>query len=55
MDDKKLFRTFTFPITEHAADVLALMHPAMQDVYGGGKPAGSLDETNDQINLILDQ
>ncbi|MEQ6022705.1 ABC transporter substrate-binding protein [Streptomyces sp. NPDC048405] len=55
VDDKKHFRTFTFPITEHAADVLALMHPAMQDVYGGGKPAGSLDETNDQINLILDQ
>ncbi len=55
VDDKKHFRTFTFPITEHAADVLALMHPAMQDVYGGGKPADSLDETNDQINLILDQ
>jgi multiple sugar transport system substrate-binding protein len=55
VDDKKHFRTFTFPITEYAADVLALMHPAMQDVYGGGKPADSLDETNDQINLILDQ
>ncbi|MET9352017.1 sugar ABC transporter substrate-binding protein [Streptomyces sp. NPDC006617] len=49
------FRTFTFPITENAADVFALMHPAMQDIYGGGKPVGSLDEANDQINLILDQ
>lgn len=31
------------------------MRPAMQDVYGGGEPVSSLDETNDQINLILDQ
>jgi multiple sugar transport system substrate-binding protein len=53
--DKKDFRTFTFPITDNAADVFALMHPAMQGIYGGDKSVGSLDQTNDQINLILSQ
>jgi multiple sugar transport system substrate-binding protein len=31
------------------------MKPAMQDVFGNGAPVSGLDETNDQINLILDQ
>ncbi|MDH6622382.1 multiple sugar transport system substrate-binding protein [Streptomyces sp. LBL] len=53
--DKKDFATFSFPITTYAADVYALMHPAMQDIYGNGKSVSSLDQTNDQINLILDQ
>lgn len=53
--DKKDFRTFTFPITNYAADVFALMHPAMQGIYGSGRSVGSLDQTNDQINLILSQ
>jgi multiple sugar transport system substrate-binding protein len=53
--DKKDFTTFTFPITNFAADVYALMHPAMQDIYGNGKSTTSLDQTNDQINLILSQ
>ncbi|MFE9628259.1 ABC transporter substrate-binding protein [Streptomyces sp. NPDC006527] len=53
--DKKDFTTFSYPITDHAADVYALMHPAMQDIYGNGTPVSSLDETNSQIDLILDQ
>ncbi|GAB2871893.1 sugar ABC transporter substrate-binding protein [Streptomyces deserti] len=53
--DKKDFTTFTYPITNYAADVTALMNPAMQDIYGNGKPVSGLDQTNDQINLILDQ
>ncbi|TLS45246.1 sugar ABC transporter substrate-binding protein [Streptomyces montanus] len=53
--DKKNFRTFSFPITNYAADVKALMQPEMQAIYGNGKSASSLDETNDQINLILGQ
>ncbi|MFE1073486.1 extracellular solute-binding protein [Streptomyces sp. NPDC058783] len=44
VDDKKRFRTFTFPITEYTAHAPALIHPAMQDVCGGGKPADSHDE-----------
>ncbi|WP_030675183.1 ABC transporter substrate-binding protein [Streptomyces cellulosae] len=53
--DKKDFTTFSFPITNYSADVYALMHPAMQDIFGNGKSVSSLDETTDQINLILDQ
>ncbi|WP_405865185.1 MULTISPECIES: extracellular solute-binding protein [unclassified Streptomyces] len=53
--DKKDFTTFSYPITNYAADVYALMHPQMQDIYGNGKSVRSLDQTNSQINLILDQ
>jgi multiple sugar transport system substrate-binding protein len=53
--DKKDFRTFSYPITNYAADVTALMQPAMEDIYGNGKPVTELDRTNSQINLILDQ
>jgi multiple sugar transport system substrate-binding protein len=53
--DKKDFTTFSYPITDYAADVFALMHPAMQDIYGNGTSVSGLDKTNDQINLILDQ
>jgi multiple sugar transport system substrate-binding protein len=53
--DKKDFTTFSYPITNYAADVYALMHPAMQDVFGNGRSVTSLDRTNDQINLILSQ
>ncbi|QFR01931.1 sugar ABC transporter substrate-binding protein [Streptomyces phaeolivaceus] len=53
--DKRDFRTFSYPITNYAADVTALMQPAMEDIYGNGAPVSGLDETNDQINLILDQ
>ncbi|WP_327726445.1 sugar ABC transporter substrate-binding protein [Streptomyces sp. NBC_00487] len=53
--DKENFRTFSYPITNYAADVTALMQPAMEDIYGNGAPVSGLDDTNDQINLILDQ
>jgi multiple sugar transport system substrate-binding protein len=53
--DKKHFRTFSYPITNYAADVTALMQPAMEAVYGNGRPVSSLDQTNDQMNLILSQ
>ncbi|WP_406011243.1 sugar ABC transporter substrate-binding protein [Streptomyces sp. NBC_00637] len=53
--DKKDFATFSYPITGNAADVYALMHPAMQDIFANGEPVSGLDRTNSQINLILDQ
>ncbi|MGW0336227.1 extracellular solute-binding protein [Streptomyces sp. NPDC003011] len=53
--DKRAFRTFSYPITTYAADVTALMQPAMEDIYGNGKPVSSLDETNSQINRVLGQ
>jgi multiple sugar transport system substrate-binding protein len=51
--DRQHFTTFSYPITDYAADVLALMQPAMEDVYGNGAPVSGLDETNDQINFLL--
>ena len=53
--DKKHSATFSFPITDYAADVYALIRPAMQDVYANDAPVTGLTRTNDQINLILGQ
>jgi len=53
--DKKDFTTFSYPITDYAADVFALMHPAMQDVFANDAPVSGLSRTNSQINLVLDQ
>ncbi|MER7789294.1 sugar ABC transporter substrate-binding protein [Streptomyces sp. NPDC097640] len=53
--DKKDSTTFSFPITDYAADVYALIRPAMQDVYANDAPVSGLDKTNDQINFILGQ
>ncbi|EGX56336.1 extracellular solute-binding protein [Streptomyces zinciresistens K42] len=53
--DRKRSATFSFPITDYAADVFALMRPAMQDVYANDAPVSGLSKTNDQINLVLGQ
>ncbi|MFI6277001.1 ABC transporter substrate-binding protein [Streptomyces sp. NPDC050988] len=55
VDEKKTFTTFSYPITDYAADVLALMKPAMQDIFGNDAPVSGLDETNSQINSLLSQ
>lgn len=47
--------TFSFPITNYAAGVYALMRPAMQDIYASDVPVGGLDRTNSQINPLLSQ
>ncbi|MFC4494219.1 hypothetical protein ACFPA8_08740 [Streptomyces ovatisporus] len=47
--------TFPFPVTDHAADIGAIMIPVMQDIYGGGAPVSSLDEVNKQINFLFEQ
>ncbi|MFC8818846.1 hypothetical protein ACFWJV_24975 [Streptomyces rochei] len=46
---------FSFPVTNFAADVPALMRPAMRDVYRGAAPVSSLDEADDQINFRFSQ
>ncbi|MDT7842223.1 ABC transporter substrate-binding protein [Streptomyces justiciae] len=53
--DKQHARTFSFPVTDYAADVYALMRPAMQDVFANDAPVSGLTKTNDQINFILGQ
>lgn len=47
--------TFSFPITEYAADITAIMKPTMEDIYGNGAPLSSLDEANGQVNFLLGQ
>lgn len=46
---------FSFPVTDHAADINAMMIPAMQEIYAGDSPASSLSETNRQINFLFQQ
>lgn len=53
--DDRHSATFSFPVTDYAADVYALIRPAMQDVFANGAPVSGLDKTNDQINFILGQ
>ncbi|MER5177212.1 sugar ABC transporter substrate-binding protein [Streptomyces sp. NPDC002896] len=53
--DKKDATTFSYPITNYAADVVALMKPAMQDVFANDAPVSGLDKTNSQINFLLNQ
>ncbi|QNE35251.1 ABC transporter substrate-binding protein [Leifsonia shinshuensis] len=47
--------TFSFPITNYAADVAALMVPAMQNVYANGAPVSTLTTTNKQIDQLFQQ
>ena len=45
--------TFLFPITDHAADVNAIMTPAMDAVISGKAPASSLTAANEQVNALF--
>nr|WP_235978463.1 sugar ABC transporter substrate-binding protein [Streptomyces lycii] len=45
--------TFSFPVTDHAADIEAIMKPVLQDIYAGTAPVGRLTETNRQINYLF--
>jgi multiple sugar transport system substrate-binding protein len=45
--------TFLFPITDHAADVNAIMQPVMDEVLSGKAPASSLTKANDQVNDLF--
>ncbi|WP_296141157.1 sugar ABC transporter substrate-binding protein [uncultured Tessaracoccus sp.] len=46
--------TKLLPVTRHAADITALMEPALEAVYTGRDPAASLTDLNDQLNTLLD-
>ncbi len=45
--------TFLFPITDHAADINAIMQPAMDQVMSGKAPASSLTQANEQVNALF--
>ena len=45
--------TFLFPITDNAADINAIMQPAMDAVIGGKADASSLTAANEQVNALF--
>lgn len=47
--------TFLFPITDHAADITAIMTPAMDAVLAGKTDVSSLTEANDQVNALFNK
>ena len=46
--------TFLFPITDFAADITAIMQPAMDEVVGLKAPVSSLTEANNQVNALFE-
>ena len=53
-DQVKNGTTFLFPVTNNAADVVALMNPRMDAVYIGSAPVSSLTTLNDQLNKLFE-
>lgn len=45
--------TFLFPITDHAAQIEAIMKPAMDAVLNGSAPVTSLTQANEQVNALF--
>jgi multiple sugar transport system substrate-binding protein len=45
--------TFLFPITDHAADITAIMTPAMDAILSGKAPVTSLTKANEQVNALF--
>ncbi|WP_243707897.1 sugar ABC transporter substrate-binding protein, partial [Micromonospora sp. KC606] len=45
--------TFLFPITDHAAQIEAIMKPAMDAVMNGSAPVSSLTQANEQVNALF--
>lgn len=46
--------TVLFPITEHAADVAAILTPAMEAVLSGKAPVESMSRANERINQLFE-
>jgi multiple sugar transport system substrate-binding protein len=53
-DQVKEKTTFLFPVTTNAADITALMRPALDAVYIGTEPVDSLTGLNDQLNKLFE-
>jgi multiple sugar transport system substrate-binding protein len=45
--------TFLFPITDHAADITAIMDPAMQSFLSFKTDAGAFTDANTQVNALF--
>jgi multiple sugar transport system substrate-binding protein len=45
--------TFLYPITDHSADITAIMVPALQAFMGGQADVSSFKDANDQVNALF--
>lgn len=45
--------TFLHPITDHAADIAAILEPEMEQVMGFGADPSSMAEANEQVNAFF--
>lgn len=45
--------TVLFPVTDHPADVLSILQPAMDAIYIGTREASDLTEVNEQIDALF--
>lgn len=46
--------TVLFPVTDHPAEVLSILQPALDAIYIGSRDASSLTQVNQQINALFD-
>lgn len=47
--------TFQAPVVNYAADIQALITPALDAIYMGREPVSSMTQVNEQINSLLEQ
>ena len=51
VDDKT---TFPFPVTDHSADITAIMKPLFDSIFSfKAEPDAALTRANDQINALF--
>ncbi|MHA6626504.1 ABC transporter substrate-binding protein [Pseudonocardia sichuanensis] len=47
--------TVLFPVTDHPADVLSILDPALDSIYIGSSDASSLTQVNQEINALFER
>lgn len=47
--------TFQAPVVNYAADIKALLSPALDAIYLGQEPVSSMTQVNEQVNKLLEQ
>ena len=52
-DQVKNKTTFLFPITDHASEIEAIMHPAMDDVLSGKQTGLLAHRRQHQVNALF--
>jgi multiple sugar transport system substrate-binding protein len=47
--------TVLFPVTDHPADVLSILEPALDAVYISSRDASSPTQVSEEINALFDR